>query len=136
MEAPSTIRVRKKKRVLELSYAALQSPVDLSFEYLRVYSPSAEVMGHGRRPGPLQSGKKNVVITLVEPAGHYGLRLVFDDGHSSGIYTWDWLWELGSCQVQLWQAYLDRLAAAGACRDPDTAPVRIMEPRNARDDSL
>ena len=128
MKPPLNIRVHSKKRQLELVYDDRPAPVTLSFEYLRVYSPSAEVMGHGGVPGPVQSGKKNVRITAVEAAGHYGLRLTFDDGHDSGIYTWEWLHELGCRRQALWQDYLDRLDAAGAFRDPDTTPVCIIEP--------
>ena len=87
-----------------------------SFEYLRVYSPSAEVKGHGPGQEVLQTGKENVAITAIEPVGHYAVRLVFDDGHDSGLYSWSYLHELGSNMESNWQHYLDRLTAAGYAR--------------------
>ena len=89
---------------------------DLPFEYLRVHSPSAEVQGHGPGQGMLVTGKEHVSITRVEPVGRYAVRLVFDDGHASGLYTWRILHELGCQQARKWQAYLDALAAAGIQR--------------------
>lgn len=90
----------------------------LPFEYLRVYSPSAEVRGHGPGQEVLQTGKRSVGITAVEPVGHYAVKLVFSDGHDSGLYTWAWLHELGREYAERWQRYLELLAAAGATRDP------------------
>ena len=86
---------------------------ELSCELLRVYSPSAEVRGHGPGQEVLQTDKENVNITAVEPVGHYAVRLVFDDGHDSGIYSWDYLYDLARNREAYWQRYLDRLAAAG-----------------------
>ena len=88
----------------------------LSFEYLRVYSPSAEVKGHGPGQEVLQIGKENVQITAVEPVGNYAVRLVFDDGHNTGLYTWDVLHDLGASHNHKWQHYLDRLVKAGHTR--------------------
>lgn len=89
---------------------------DLDFEYLRVHSPSAEVRGHGPGQETLQTGKEDVVVTAVEPVGRYAVRLHFDDGHDTGLYTWKYLYELGSEYAERWQAYLDRLEEAGYAR--------------------
>ncbi|MFQ5609287.1 MAG: gamma-butyrobetaine hydroxylase-like domain-containing protein, partial [Woeseiaceae bacterium] len=89
---------------------------DYPFEYLRVYSPSAEVKGHGPGQETLQIGKEDVQITDIEPVGHYAVRLVFDDGHNTGLYTWVYLRELAENMESNWQAYLDRLQAAGYAR--------------------
>lgn len=90
---------------------------EYTFEYLRVHSPSAEVKGHGPGQETLQTGKENVQITGIEPVGHYAIRLVFDDGHDSGLYTWSYLRELGEDMSSNWQGYLDRLATAGYPRE-------------------
>lgn len=116
-QAPSEIRLQKKSRQLAISYDD-GSHFELPFEYLRVHSPSAEVMGHGPGQEVLQTGKENVQITALEPVGHYAVRIVFDDGHDSGLYSWTYLYELGANQKQRWQAYLDRLTAAGYSRQP------------------
>lgn len=119
---PVEIRLRKASRCLTLRYADGQS-FDLDFEYLRAHSPSAEVKGHGPGQETLQTGKENVVVTAVEPVGHYAVRLVFDDGHDTGLYTWKYLHELGSEYDTRWQAYLDRLEAAGYARDTSKRPA-------------
>jgi DUF971 family protein len=113
---PTNILLHQKSRVLELAFADGHA-YRLPYEYLRVYSPSAEVRGHGPGQEVLQVGKKDVTITEVEPVGHYAIRPVFSDGHDTGIYSWDYLHDLGVRQDELWQRYLDRLAAAGASRD-------------------
>jgi len=95
------------------------STFELPFEYLRVYSPSAEVRGHGPGQDVLQTGKELVRIVGIEPVGRYAIRLIFDDGHDTGLYSWSYLQELGREQDQRWQAYLDRLAEAGYSRQPD-----------------
>lgn len=119
---PVEIRLRKKSGLLSLSYADGQK-FDLPFEYLRVYSPSAEVRGHGAGQEVLQTGKEDVALVAAEPVGHYAIRLVFDDGHDTGLYTWQYLYELAVEQAERWQAYLDRLEAAGyARRKPRHAP--------------
>ncbi|MCC5869134.1 MAG: DUF971 domain-containing protein [Gammaproteobacteria bacterium] len=115
--APTDIRLRRTSRVLTVEFAGGEC-FDLPFEYLRVHSPSAEVQGHGPGQGVLVTGKEQVSITRVEPVGQYAVRLVFDDGHASGLYTWRILHELGSQQTKKWQAYLDALAAAGIQRQP------------------
>ena len=89
----------------------------LPFEFLRVYSPSAEVQGHGPGQEVLQTGKRHVDLLALEPVGHYGVQPKFSDGHSTGIYTWDYLYQLGTRQSALWQSYLDRLEAAQIQRD-------------------
>ncbi len=114
---PTEIRLQTKSRQLVLAYDE-GSRFELSFEYLRVHSPSAEVQGHGPGQERLQTGKENVLITAAEPVGHYAVRLVFDDGHDSGLYSWEYLYELGRDQQPRWQAYLDRLEAEGYARQP------------------
>lgn len=117
MHNPTELHLQQKTRQLAIMFDDGQH-FDLPCEYLRVYSPSAEVRGHGNGPGTLQTGKRYVNIDSIMPVGNYAVKLVFDDGHQSGIYTWDWLYELGLNQTQYWQDYLNRLAAAGASREP------------------
>ena len=112
---PSDIRIRRQSRLLQLDYAD-GSRWELPFELLRVWSPSAEVRGHGDGPGTLQTGKKDVLVTGAEMVGNYALRLTFSDGHDSGLYTWDYLQDLGENQDHYWQTYLDRLAQEGGLR--------------------
>lgn len=114
---PTNIRVRKQSRVLTVEYAD-KTRYELPFELLRVYSPSAEVRGHGPGQEVLQTGKQDVTITDVRPVGNYALRLGFSDGHDSGLFTWAYLQELGEQQDALWQSYLERLAEAGGSRQP------------------
>jgi DUF971 family protein len=116
---PKEIRLQTKSRRLLIGFDD-GFQFDLSFEYLRVSSPSAEVKGHGPGQETLQSGKENVRVTAIEPVGHYAVRLIFDDGHDTGLYTWKYLYELGTEQESRWQAYLDRLKAAGYARQPVT----------------
>jgi DUF971 family protein len=113
---PTEICLHAQSRVLDLCFDD-GSHFELPCEYLRVYSPSAEVRGHGSGQEVLQTGKRLVGITAVEPVGQYAVKLVFDDGHNSGLYSWSYLYELGCRQQEYWQAYLDRLARAGASRD-------------------
>jgi DUF971 family protein len=129
---PVDIRLHKKSKTLELAYPDGQT-FNLPAEFLRVHSPSAEVRGHGPGQEVLQTGKLHVGISRIEPVGHYGIKLHFDDGHNTGIYPWDYLHELGSNQQSLWEEYLKRLRDAGARRDtlpPDTQIVRIIEPKH------
>ena len=109
---PTDIHLHQASRVLEITFED-GAHFDLPCEYLRVYSPSAEVRGHGPGQEVLQIGKEKVNITAIEPIGNYAVRLVFDDGHDSGLYSWDILYELGAHKEQNWQKYLERLAAAG-----------------------
>ncbi len=114
--APTEIRLHQKSRVLEIAFADGRS-FRLPFEFLRVYSPSAEVRGHGPGQEVLQTGKRDVDIRTLEAVGSYAVQPVFSDGHSTGIYTWDYLYELGENQDRLWAQYLSRLGAAGASRE-------------------
>ena len=109
---PVSLTLRTRSRVLAVSFSD-GSHFDLSFEYLRVFSPSAEVRGHGPGQETLQIGKHNVQITKVEPVGHYAVRLIFDDGHDTGLYSWAYLHELGRDHEKKWQGYLDRLKDLG-----------------------
>jgi DUF971 family protein len=114
---PTEIKLHQASRVLEIAFANGRS-FKLPYEFLRVYSPSAEVRGHGPGQETLQAGKRDVTIKDVESVGHYAIRPTFSDGHDTGIFSWDYLYGLGEEQDELWQRYLDRLAAAGASRDP------------------
>ena len=114
---PLEIKLHQKSRVLEISFDDGRS-FRLPYEFLRVYSPSAEVRGHGPGQEVLQTGKRLVEIRSLEPVGSYAVQPLFSDGHSTGIYSWEYLYELGAHQEQLWTQYLERLKAAGAARDP------------------
>lgn len=116
---PNQIKIRRQSACLELSYDDSSSdPVLLSFEFLRVHSPSAEVQGHGHGSAVLQFGKRGVMIEGIEPVGNYGLKIVFSDGHDSGIFTWPLLDKFRHEHEAMWQAYLAELNAAGKSRDP------------------
>ena len=116
---PTDIRLRQKSRILELVYPDGENYV-LSFEFLRVFTPSAEARGHGPGQETLQTGKREVAIEAVEPVGTYALRLVFSDGHDSGLYSWDLLYNLARHQDELWRDYLGLLEQQGLSRDVDT----------------
>lgn len=118
---PTEIKLHQKSRVLEISFADGKT-FSLPCEFLRVYSPSAEVRGHGPGQEVLQAGKKNVEITRIEPVGVYAVRLGFSDGHDTGIYSWDLLHDYGLRQDEMWRHYLERMEQAGASREPDPAP--------------
>jgi DUF971 family protein len=122
---PTDIRLHKKTALLELRYAdgGLYS---LPAEILRVYSPSAEVRGHGKGQEVLQTGKRFVKIDRIEPVGHYAIQLHFDDGHSTGIFSWEYLRELALGQQAMWDEYLERLKAAGARREPAEVGVQVV----------
>ena len=124
---PTGIKLRTKSRVLEVAFDD-GARFELPFEYLRVYSPSAEVRGHGPGQETLQVGKHEVVIRQVEPVGNYAVKLVFDDGHDSGLYTWDYLRELGLTRAEKWQNYLDRLAKLGLPY-PTPVPSKPVGPK-------
>jgi DUF971 family protein len=115
---PTEIKLHQASRLMELSFAD-GTNFRLPYEFLRVFSPSAVVRGHGPGQETLQVGKREVTIAELEPVGHYAVRPKFSDGHDTGIYSWDYLYDLGERQDELWQRYLARLAAAGASRDPD-----------------
>ncbi len=112
---PTDLKLHRASRALEVSFDTGETFV-LPCEFLRVHSPSAEVLGHGPGQRILQVGKSAVNIEAIEPVGNYAVLLAFDDGHRTGIYSWDTLYELGSHQASYWQKYLDELAAAGASR--------------------
>jgi DUF971 family protein len=112
MSHPTSLTLRTRSRLLAVDFSD-GARFELPFEYLRVYSPSAEVRGHGPGQETLQLGKHNVQVTKVEPVGNYAVRLIFDDGHDTGIYTWAYLYELGRDREQKWQKYLDRLKELG-----------------------
>ncbi|MEP7183514.1 MAG: DUF971 domain-containing protein [Betaproteobacteria bacterium] len=114
---PTEIKLHQASRVLELAFDDGHA-FRLPYEFLRVYSPSAEVRGHGPGQETLQTGKREVTIKEVEPIGHYAIQPTFSDGHDTGIYSWDYLFDLGLRHDELWQRYLERMAAAGASRDP------------------
>ncbi len=114
---PTRIVVHQQSRILEIEFDD-QQVFRLPFEFLRVFSPSAEVRGHGPGQETLQTGKRDVSIVALDPVGNYAVLPHFDDGHATGIFSWDYLHAIGSDQSRLWQDYLDRLAAANASRDP------------------
>jgi DUF971 family protein len=122
---PLGIKLHKRSRELELEYPDGER-YSLSCEYLRVYSPSAEVRGHGRGQEVLQTGKLKVGIDAIKPVGRYAVQLVFDDGHDTGLFSWDYLYELCTEKPRLWQQYLDRLEQAGASRDPDVQVIHFQ----------
>lgn len=124
MKVPSEILVHSKSRELELVYANDERQ-SFNFEFLRVLSPSAEVQGHGPDSAVLQVGKQNINLMSIEPVGHYALRLVFSDGHDTGVYSWDYFEKLAQQREQLWAEYLQKLEQADASRDPD-------DPRNKK----
>jgi DUF971 family protein len=115
------IKLHQKSRVMELAFAD-GSRFELSYEFLRVYSPSAEVQGHGPGQEVLQVGQRAVDILELEPVGNYAVQPTFSDGHDTGIYTWEHLYRLGTNRDELWRQYLERLEAAGASRDAGPAP--------------
>ena len=113
---PLDIRLHQASRLLEIKFDN-NTECMLSCEFLRVYSPSAEVRGHGRGQEVLQTGKENVNITGIEPIGNYAVRLTFSDGHDTGLYSWDYLYELAGNYDALWMDYLSKLEAAGIQRN-------------------
>ena len=118
---PVALTVHQQSRALEIEFddgRAFRIP----FELMRVYSPSAEVQGHGPGQETLQTGKRDVVIAAIEPVGHYAVKPTFSDGHDTGLFTWDYLYRLGSQQDELFAQYLERLAQAGLDRDADMTP--------------
>jgi DUF971 family protein len=122
---PTQVRLRRQSRLLELEYEDGEV-LQLDWEFLRVHSPLAEVRGHHPSQAVLQTGKRHVAIEAVRPVGHYALQLVFDDGHDTGLYGWDYLEQLGRNHAALWQAYLEALRDAGASRDPDTQVLHFQ----------
>jgi DUF971 family protein len=119
---PTEIKVHQKSRVMEITFSD-GARFELPFEFLRVYSPSAEVRGHGPGQEVLQTGKRDIEIAAVEPVGSYAIQPTFSDGHATGIYSWDYLYDIGLNRDALWAQYLKRLEAAGASRDLDTTAM-------------
>lgn len=113
---PTEIKLHQKSRVMEIAFEDGKT-FRLPYEFLRVYSPSAEVRGHGPGQEVLQTGKRAVEIRSMEPVGSYAVQPLFSDGHGTGIYSWEYLYELGQNQDRLWQEYLEQLNKAGASRD-------------------
>ena len=109
------IELKSEARLFTIRFAD-EAYFELSYEFLRVYSPSAEVRGHSEDEAVLQVGKKDVLIEEVEPVGNYALRIIFNDGHKTGLYSWEWLYELGHKREELWNSYLAKLAAAQESR--------------------
>lgn len=120
--SPTEIKLHQKSRMLEISFAD-GNTFRFPCEFLRVYSPSAEVRGHGPGQEVLQVGKKDVEITHIEPVGAYAILLTFSDGHSTGIYSWDLLYDYGLRQEEMWRRYLKRMEGAEASREPACGPI-------------
>jgi DUF971 family protein len=118
---PTEIKLHQKSRKMEIAFSD-GSHFELSYELLRVYSPSAEVRGHGPGQEVLQAGKRDVEILSLEPSGSYAVQPTFSDGHNTGIYSWDYLYGLGQNREKLWREYLQRLEQAGASREPGPEP--------------
>jgi DUF971 family protein len=125
MSMPSRVVLRESKDALMLTYSDGQE-YTLPAEYLRVYSPSAEVRGHGEGNETLQFGKRLVTINALEKAGNYALQIVFSDGHDSGIYSWDYLQALAENYEDRWATYLQKLHSAGLSRDIDSQVIKLM----------
>ena len=117
-KTPTEIKLHQKSRILELSFEDGER-FELTYEFLRVFTPSAEARGHGPGQAVLQFGKRDVAIERIEAVGNYAIRPVFSDGHESGLYSWDLLYNLGKNRDQLWQAYLDRLQKEHRSREAD-----------------
>ena len=126
--SPTDIKLHQTSRKLEIAFDD-GTHFEIPFEFLRVYSPSAEVRGHGPGPEVLQVGKREVLINAAEPVGLYGINFFFSDGHNTGIYSWEYLYDLGVNQAALWDEYLKRMEAAGASRDPGIAKMFEHRPK-------
>ncbi|MBU2641151.1 MAG: DUF971 domain-containing protein [Thiobacillus sp.] len=125
---PTEIKLHQASHKLEIAFTD-GARFELPFEFLRVYSPSAEVRGHGPGQEVLQTGKREVLINAAEPVGLYGINFVFSDGHDTGIYSWEYLHDLGDHQADLWAEYLKRMEAAGASREPGIAKMFETRPK-------
>ena len=120
---PNEIKLHQKSRLMEISFSSGEV-FKLSYEFLRVYSPSAEVRGHSPGQEILQTGKQNVMINHIDPVGSYAIQTNFSDGHNSGIYSWDLLYNYGINQNKMWLHYLDRMDEAGESRKlPEESPI-------------
>ena len=125
-KTPTEVKLRRQSNTLELSYSD-GSQLEFSSEFLRVHSPSAEVRGHGKGQEVLQTGKRLVKLKNVEPVGNYAVKLEFDDGHSTGIFSWDYLVSIGRDKNKLWGEYLLRLQQTGKTRDPSPTDTQIIK---------
>ena len=125
---PTEIKLHQASHKMEIAFSD-GAHFELSFEFLRVYSPSAEVRGHGPGQEVLQVGKREVLINAAEPVGHYGINLFFSDGHDTGIYSWEYLYDLGVNQAAMWDEYLKRMEAAGASREPGISKMFEQRPK-------
>jgi len=130
---PKEIKLHKKSRTLDITFSDDQY-FHFSCEFLRVYSPSAEVSGHGTGQEILQTGKKLINILKIEPVGHYAIQLHFSDGHNTGIYSWDLLYKYGLNQDKMWKNYLQRLEQTGTSREPKTNNVTNQQ--NCHNDKI
>ena len=128
MNRPDAITYHKRSKLLELNFDG--ESLSIPAELLRVYSPSAEVRGHAPEERKLQTGKKHVAITSIDPVGNYAVRIAFDDGHDTGLYGWELLYELGSNPDAYWEPYLAELKAANASRLPGIPVVRQWSPES------
>ena len=124
---PTEITLHQKSRRLELAFDNGER-FELTCEFLRVFTPSAEARGHGPGQETLQTGKRDVDIVRIEPVGQYAIKPVFSDGHDSGLYSWDLLYSLCRHRDELWQDYLDQLQASGGSRDPGKCPAPASKP--------
>jgi DUF971 family protein len=127
---PTEIKLHQKSRMMEITFDNGRT-FNLSYELLRVYSPSAEVRGHGPGQETLQVGKKDVEISQLDPVGSYAVQPTFSDGHNTGIYSWDYLYGLATHQDELWATYLERLEDAGASREPAIGGLAPAAPRGS-----
>ena len=126
---PTEIKLHQKSRLLEIAFSDGRS-FSLPYEFLRVFSPSAEVRGHGPGQEVLQAGKRNVDIASLDPVGSYAVQPTFSDGHATGIYAWDYLYSLGTDRDRLWAEYLQKLAATGASRDSERGLTSLIPSAN------
>ncbi len=124
---PTEIKLHQKSRVLEVAFSDGRS-FSFPYEFLRVFSPSAEVRGHGPGQEVLQAGKRNVDIVSLDPVGSYAVQPTFSDGHATGIYAWDYLYSLGTDQERMWADYLKKLADAGASREKEQGLTSLIPP--------
>ena len=122
---PTEIKLHQKSRLMEIAFSDGRS-FSLPFEFLRVLSPAAEVRGHGPGQEVLQAGKREVDIVSLDPVGSYAVQPTFSDGHATGIFSWDYLYSLGTDQERLWADYLQKLAAAGRGRDPEQGLTSVI----------
>lgn len=132
VRAPRRLVLKDQGQLLQVEFAG-QAPLALPAEYLRVFSPSAEVQGHGPGEPQLVGGKRDVRIKRIDPVGRYAVRLAFDDGHDTGLYTWQTLQEMGNSQQAQWSRYLERLEQHGMSRAPESnvMPLNALRPRKS-----